>query len=488
MAFIRDFTSNFYAKINSLGALFATLKDGSGNDLSLAQRETLPSSQEALLVAGKNDNFATILRTDRKGNLLTGNYQPEFFDNFEGATVNVQKWLQTSANFSGAQSTASGMNFNSTNITTVSSYLLMLSIPYFRKIERVPLQMKLRLRHNLVSGSIADFGFGVASGTTEVVPTGVKVRFTTSGSVYLVMTIASAEVAAVQVAAKSTYGGNTVDQFLNMSSSAFTNNYFVYDLIIDDDNAVLTIQDTESGDMIGMASLPVPRSQFKMIAATALPCFVRLINAVAPASYPIFILSDLQVLSTDWQLGADASQTAAMLHLSGGRQPFTGVQNENHTNSAAPASATLSNTAAGYTTLGGKFQFAAVAGAETDYALFGYTVPANSRFLCEGVRIETFNMGAAVATTPTLLEWAASFNGSAVSLATANLIRRQLGVQSLAVGAGIGAAASPVDVDFKTPEVTESGRFLVVILKMPVGTATASQIIRGQVLLRGRFI
>lgn len=49
----------------------------------------------------------------------------------------------------------------------------------------------------------------------------------------------------------------------------------------------------------------------------------------------------------------------------------------NYANTAAPASATLSNTAAGYTTLGGQFQFAAVAG-ETDYALFAFLVPAGA--------------------------------------------------------------------------------------------------------------
>lgn len=77
------------------------------------------------------------------------------------------------------------------------------------------------------------------------------------------------------------------------------------------------------------------------------------------------------------------SQAAGNLSMSAGRNPFTGAQLENHTNSTAPTSATLSNTAAGYTTLGGRFQFAAVAGAATDYALFGFQVPAGSKFLCE---------------------------------------------------------------------------------------------------------
>jgi len=182
------------------------------------------------------------------------------------------------------------------------------------------------------------------------------------------------------------------------------------------------------------------------------------------------------------------SQAAASLGMSAGRNPYTGAQTENHTNSTAPVSATLSNTAAGYATLGGRFQFIAPAGAVTDFALFGFAVPVGSRFICEGVRIESYNTGAAVATTATVLEWAVGFNSSAVSLATANIVRRQCGVQSFAIGAAIAAPAPAIDITFATPEAVESGRFLHVILNVPIGTATASQIIRGQVSVKGRFI
>jgi hypothetical protein len=185
------------------------------------------------------------------------------------------------------------------------------------------------------------------------------------------------------------------------------------------------------------------------------------------------------------------AELAGSLGLSAGRNPFTGAQTENHTNSTGPVSATLSNTAAGYTTLGGKYQFVAVGSAATDYALFAFTVPAGSRFLCEGVRIGVRNAGAAVATTATVLEWAMGFNSSAVSLATANIIRRQVGTQILPIGTAVdnsAPTADDIDISFETPEVVESGRFVHVILTMPVATATASQVIRGQVMVKGRFI
>ena len=142
-----------------------------------------------------------------------------------------------------------------------------------------------------------------------------------------------------------------------MSNSYYTTSYFVYDIIVDDDSVVFTVQDTATGEMVGSLSLPVPISQYKMWGATALPVYIRLYNSTAPATAPVMIVTDTTVLSLDMAMQPDVSQVAGNLSLSAGRNPFTGAQNENHTNSTAPTSATLSNTAAGYTTLGGKYQF-----------------------------------------------------------------------------------------------------------------------------------
>lgn len=171
----------------------------------------------------------------------------------------------------------------------------------------------------------------------------------------------------------------------------------------------------------------------------------------------------------------------------------------NYANSAAPASATLSNTAAGYTTLGGQFQFAAVAGAETDYALFGFQIPAATtavtgrNLIIRGIWIDTINTGAAVATTSTLLQWSIGVGATAVSLAQADAAAARaravtpLGFQTFPIGAAIGAQATRIDVNLDAPLVCEPASFVHVILKMPVGTATASQIIRGIVGFNGYF-
>ena len=454
-------------------------KDGAR--VSKKQRDNILDTQEFLLISGKNDSYATAIRTDRKGNLLTGNYIPELIENFEGVVTNVQKWTQTSTSFVPAQSTASGYIFNSTTLTTINAVHILQSQRVFYKFPRVPIQVKTRLRANIPTNSTFDIGLGFPTANTLIIPNGVAIRCV-NGLWTAAITSNGAELVAVNI---NDYATGLI-QFSTVNTNS---EFYVVDFIIDDDNMAITIQNTQTGIMVGYAQLPVPLSALKMFAASALPKYIRLYNAAtAPSTAPNVTIGETQTLSLDMNINMDASQIAGNLGMTAGRNPFTGAQLENHANSTAPTSATLSNTVAGYTTLGGKFQFVAPVGALTDFALFGFQVPAGSKFLCEGVRVVSYNTGASVATTATVLEWAMGFNSSAVSLGTANIIRRQVGVQSFAVGAGIGTTATDVDTVFTTPEVSESGRFLTVIINIPIGTATVGQLIRGQIRIKGRFI
>jgi hypothetical protein len=489
MALLDFLTGPNKADGDASGNLYSRLRGAAGAAISRVQRTYFsPTTQEGLLVAGNNDQFLTFIRVDRNGNIITGNYIPELLEQFEGATVNVQKWSQTQTTFVQAQTTLAGFNYNNTALTTINAVSILQSQRLFYKFVRAPLQFKKRIRHSIVSGAIADWGFGVPSGTTLIVSTGVCFRLTNSGTIQGVITYNGVEINIGSIISQVASNGNTIGGNLNMSNSYYTSNYFVYDILIDDDNAIFIIQDTGTGEMIGYLDLSLVNTYQKMWSATSLPVYTRLYNNTAPSTAPVLLETECIVLSTDININMDASQIAGNLGMTAGRNPYTGAQLENHTNSTAPTSATLSNTAAGYATLGGRFQFAAVVGAVTDYALFGFQVPAGARFICEGIHIELYNTVVAVATTPTIFEWSMGFNSSAVSLATANIIRRQVGCQNFQVGAGVGACAAPLDVNFVTPEVVESGRFVHVILNIPVGTATATEIFRGTVLIRGRFI
>lgn len=181
--------------------------------------------------------------------------------------------------------------------------------------------------------------------------------------------------------------------------------------------------------------------------------------------------------------------------LAGVQNPSGGAagQTANNVNSTVPATATLSNTAAGYATLGGSFVFAAPAGAETDYALFAFLNPAPTasvtgrNLVIRGVWIDCWNQVVDTATTPTVMQWSVAVGSTAVSLATTDSAatrmpkRLALGAQTFIVGAAVGQLATPIDCNIDAPLVCEPGTYVHIILRIPVGTATATETFRGAV-------
>jgi hypothetical protein len=223
---------------------------------------------------------------------------------------------------------------------------------------------------------------------------------------------------------------------------------------------------------------------------TALQALLRTYNSGATGTAVQMFLGDASVTAIDMAATRPWSALMSGMGESVLVSPTTYAQFANYANSAAPANAALSNTAAGYANLGGQFQFAAVAGAETDYALFAVQIPSPKHFIFRGIRISTYNLVAAVATTATVLQWGIGFNSSAVSLATGApypYMRQAIGTQNFQVGAGIGAQANDVVWQPQSEIVVMPGRFLSVILKMPLATATATEIFRGTVSLDGYF-
>lgn len=237
---------------------------------------------------------------------------------------------------------------------------------------------------------------------------------------------------------------------------------------------------------------------------TFLPLLMRQYNSGTASSAFQVQVNKVTVTLGDAQNGRNWAATISGMGLATLGNPHGSSigQLANYANSAAPSSATLSNTTPGYTTLGGQFQFAAVAGAETDYILFSYQVPAGSttqparNLFVTGVTIYTFNMGAAVATTPTLLQWGLGIGATAATLATADSAtagtrsakRILLGVQTMPVGTAVGGAADKeINITFSTPLMVEAGTFCQVLLKMPVATNTGSQIVRGIIMFNGYF-
>ena len=189
-------------------------------------------------------------------------------------------------------------------------------------------------------------------------------------------------------------------------------------------------------------------------------------------------MAGLGGMGSQAQAGATMGSTAAL---------------PNATAATTVTGAALSQSAAIATGLGGQAGIiAAVPG--IDGLITAYQNPVGSvtqpprSLVITGVRISAVNIGAAVATTASVLQWSLGYGATALSLATADTAtvsavsvkshrRIPLGFSSFVVGAAIGAQAPDIVMQFTSPIVVNPGEYLVSVAKFIVGTATASQVI-----------
>lgn len=397
------------------------------------------------------------------------------WDQIDGVAVNTNLYNQSVSTMTLTQA-SNFINLNAGSSTTANAYAILSTIKSFGLIAGGVLEGRWSaLTTNLpIANGTAEFGFGTVA--TNAAPTdGGFFRWASDGTFKLVINNNGTETSISAIVA-GVFGG--------APSAAVIHDY----KIILAQNVVLFAID---GAFAGQ--IATPATQAFTTGAGRLQAFARVYNSAStPASAPLLQLGRFDVAQGRFYLNKPWAQTAVGMGRGFYQSPITAYgQTPNHANSTDPVSATLSNTAAGYTTLGGRFQFVAVAGAATDFALFAYQNTTGYQLYIDRIGISAINLGAAVATTATVLDWSVGLNSSAVSLATADGAgtwaprRIPLGMQSFLVGAAIGTQAVDLYRDFPTPLVVDSGRYLHTILEVPVGTATASQLIRGSVCFSG---
>jgi hypothetical protein len=166
-----------------------------------------------------------------------------------------------------------------------------------------------------------------------------------------------------------------------------------------------------------------------------------------------------------------------------------------YANSTNPTAAAPSNTALTANLpggLGGQGAVIAAVAAATDgiwseYGNSAGTVNIAGRRLCvTSVRLDAVNLGAAVATTATTIQFCIAFGHTAVSLATGEAAttkaprRVPLGIMTWPIGAAIGAQPQigPIILDLNSsPIYVNPGERIALVGKFLAGTATASQVI-----------
>jgi hypothetical protein len=434
------------------------------------------TSPGGIVLAGLSDGNATANRVGRFGSEATADVIPLMWEEFEGGTINGQRWAAANTTFAAAQ-TAQGYSLNPTGLFTAAAVAVLLSVKRYTRFARAPLLYRTRSKVSNFQNSQNDFGLAdTVSGITQIA-NGAYFQMTTAGRMQAVLTTNSSD-----VTVPINFGTHVFDPDIA----------YVWDIIVDDDSVSFFIQETREGKLVGRAELNLSPKAQRMFSSTHLSAFYRGFNftGLVPPRPLFHVISYCFLGIVDTALPKTWEEILAFNTQGSIISPTAFTQTAAYANSAEPGSATLSNTTATYanTVLGGKFQFAAVAGAATDYIVFGFSVPAPYSLVVKSIQITTWSVGAASsASVPTNLSWGCHVNAPAVTLAS-NSIRRFIGDQVIGVSTPIGGMASPtIRKKFAVPLVTHSGRFFDIVLRMPTGAATASQVIAGAVDIDGYF-
>ena len=484
------------AMVDDNGAIRAILYDALGNPIPKSRNDALEGDEGLPVMGGfMPGRRARFMRVDSIGTVRTGSPVPRFADTLDlsGSTAMYPVWAQTAT--TQTQSLANGARtYNSGSTLTTTTGIMDVSPQRFdRRNGRI---MRWRQRCAMKWGTLAgpgtngviDCGFGAPAAVTSLAVTdGVFWRCTGSGGLTLVYALASAETTLVTLGTFSAgviTSDGSVPGFVT-GQAVRVDSFYQWEITIGDDWVFAQILDPETGVVIFEGTYLASRTLVGYMVGSHVAIFNRTANIGGAAATAVqLVTTNTVVEQLDGDHGMSVDDILAGLQRPACINPVSGVSLTNWANSAAPASATLSNTAAGYTTLGGPFQFAAVAGAETDYCLFSISQSTLYRLRIKRIKIQAWVMGAAIATTPTLLNFALDFNASSVDLNSGTHFRETLGMMSAAIAVPIGGAFDR-EIEWTGNRVTEASRFTNIILRIPVGTATASQIIRGFVSIEG---
>ena len=427
-------------------------------------------------------------KTDRDYRLRSGVDSLLFFEPWSQTTINSGTWSLVTAGGMLAAVNGGYCKLNSGLLLTASASAIVTTlrtVPLYTSFAtRAVFQLQIQAAAPSIANTVWEAGFFFASGTTA--PTdGIFVRMSAAGVLSLVASYAGAETVAVAPTS---------------ALSPFVRHQFEISVL--PSVAELWI------DNVLYASIPRPTTNPSLTESPSLPFSTRLYNTASPpASFTTLALGPVEISSGAMKNNARFSDRISMSEQ-GGYQTQSGVAAPAQTalwaNNTVPGTAALSNTAASYTTFGGEFLFAAVAGAETDYCLFGFQVPLetvggmNRALLIRGVRIQTTALGAAVGATGCVLQWGIAVGSAAVTLAQAEVTstasavkgprRKALGMQAFVAAAPVGTTAMDIKAKFKdSPLFAESGSFVQIILRVPVGTLGGGSTFRGTVDIDAQY-
>lgn len=427
------------------------------------------------------DSEGNQIETTEDGYLRTSAPDIIFADSVDGNSVDINTYSQSVSTMTIAQ--ASGyLTLNAGASVAASGYAILQSLKFVPLYGTLPSIVAFNAWPKNLPQANCTAEIGVGTATTTSAPTdGAFFRWRPDGTFACVINNGGSETTSVPA-----IGNSILDSDGNpVVIPPVTTDVHLFEIEIVEDHIQFSIDDAL------VADIQVPPGGAYPFNSGRQQLFARVYVSGSPASFaPSISVGQITVLQEDMNQNRTWLQYLAGQGAGAYQLPVSPFgQTANHANSTNPTSAILSNTAAGYSTFGGRFQFAAPAGAATDYALFTWQNTTGYQLFIANISISSVNTGAGVLVTPTILEWDLAVNSSAVSLATSDAAgvwgprRTPLGMQSWSVGSLAGAMATDITRSFPVYQVVDSGRYLHVIVQVPVGTATASQVIRGTVTI-----
>lgn len=427
--------------------------------------------------------------------LRTGVDTEIFRDTFNASAQNTNTWAYTFATMTAAQPGAGTVNFSAVQGTTSSHGAFMRTWQYFPLINTGPLAIEFVggvFTAALVAGEVWLSGVGLPSAAITRPTDGVWWKLTSSGLVGVL----------------AHNGTETETGVLYDAANITLGTMHKYTIVIGERDVEWWMDD------VLLTSTAIPSANGIPMIAPSAPVFMQKYNTGAVSNTNTIRVSRVGVtlmdIETDRAWPHSRSIAGQSCHVGQNGHTMGTTQAVGTITSGstpqAPTAAAGSNTAANAVGLGGWGSITASVGAATDFIATSYQNPAATinitgrNLVITGVRVSAINYGAAVATTPTTLLWSLAYGHNTVTMATsesgsfttatAHAPRRvQLGFMSAPVGAAVGAPYTPdsISFDFAAPIVVRPGEFLATIVKVIVGTATASQAIVYNVLFNGYF-
>ena len=405
-----------------------------------------------------------------------------FTNSFNATAQNTALWSYTFNTLTAAQPGAGTVNFSTVQGTTNAHGAFMRSFQYFPLIGTAPLSVEItfgQFTANLVANEVWLMGLGLPSAATTEPTDGVWMRFTTAGLI-----------------GELRYNGVTTQTGVLRTLAQLTaGELYKATIVIGEQEVEYWLDD----QLLAEQSMPAANGQ--PFITTALPVYLMKYNTGAVANTNTMRVSDVTVSLLDlhtskpWAYQMAAQGLMAYQGQNGGTMGTTALY-PNATAATTVTGAALSQTVAIATGLGGQAGIvAAVPGIDGIITAFQNPVgginqtPRN--LVITGIRIDSVNIGAAVATTASILSWSLAFGatgGTIPSLAQADTAsfatattkswrRIPLGLQSWIVAAAIGDPAEAIVMNFDSPIVVHPGQWVASVAKFIVGTATASQVI-----------